>query len=232
MRQLSRRRRSNIGIVGEADTAYDRLVAGCSDYSIAMDLRRARRRARKRLFDTLVILGLAPLIVIVLVGIAVALAVTTGESILFVQDRLGLNGRVFRMRKFRTMVTDLPGGDVTLVGGDRVTPLGRVLRQSHLDELPQLWNVLKGEMSLVGPRPEQPSLARRYTLNSPEFALRLRVLPGITGWAQVCCSYAGDHRETMIKLAHDLYYIEHQTLAFDVRILARTAVVMARRSGR
>jgi lipopolysaccharide/colanic/teichoic acid biosynthesis glycosyltransferase len=232
MRQLSRRRRSNIGIVGEADTAYDRLVAGCSDYSIAMDLRRARRRARKRLFDTLVILGLAPLIVIVLVGIAVALAVTTGESILFVQDRLGLNGRVFRMRKFRTMVTDLPGGDVTLVGDDRVTPLGRVLRQSHLDELPQLWNVLKGEMSLVGPRPEQPSLARRYTLNSPEFALRLRVLPGITGWAQVCCSYAGDHRETMIKLAHDLYYIEHQTLAFDVRILARTAVVMARRSGR
>jgi lipopolysaccharide/colanic/teichoic acid biosynthesis glycosyltransferase len=232
MRQLPRHRPSDIGIVGDADTADDRPEVGRSEYAIALDHRRARRTAQKRLFDGLVIIGLAPFIVVALLVIAVALAVTTGESILFAQDRVGLNGRIFRMRKFRTMVTDRPGGEVTLVADDRVTPLGRLLRQSHLDELPQLWNVLKGEMSLVGPRPEQPALVRRYTQSAPEFALRLRVLPGITGWAQVCASYAGDHGETMIKLAYDLYYIEHQTLAFDLRILARTAVVMARRSGR
>jgi lipopolysaccharide/colanic/teichoic acid biosynthesis glycosyltransferase len=232
MRPLPRRRPSDTRIVEEAEAAHERPRVGYSEYSIALDLRRARRRAQKRFFDTLIICGLAPFIVIALVGIAVALAITSDDPILFAQDRVGLNGRVFRMRKFRTMVTDLPGGDVTLVGDNRVTPLGRLLRQSHLDELPQLWNVLKGDMSLVGPRPEQPSLARRYTSSSPEFALRLRVLPGITGWAQVSCSYAGDHRETMIKLAHDLYYIEHQTLAFDVRILARTVMVMVRRNGR
>lgn len=232
MRPLARRRPSSIGIAEEADSAHERLGVGHSDYFMAMDLRRARRRVRKRLFDALVIFVLAPVIVTVLGAIAVALAASTGKPILFAQDRLGLDGRVFRMRKFRTMVTDLPGGDVTLVGDARVTRLGRVLRQSHLDELPQVWNVLKGEMSLVGPRPEQPSVAGRYTQRSPEFALRLRVLPGITGWAQVCCSYAGDHRETMVKLAHDLYYIEHQTLALDVSILARTIVVMARRGGR
>ena len=232
MRTLPRRRPSSIRTVGKPDTAHERLIVGYSDYAIAMDLRRARLRSRKRLFDAVVILTLLPVVFIAIAAITVALAVTTRESILFAQDRLGLDGRIFRMRKFRTMVTDLPGGDVTLVEDGRVTPLGRVLRQSHLDELPQLWNVLKGEMSLVGPRPEQPSVAGRYTQSSPEFALRLRVLPGITGWAQVCCSYAGDHRETMIKLAYDLYYIEHQTLAFDVNILARTAVVMARRGGR
>ncbi len=232
MRSLPRRRLSNGRAVEHADAANERLVVGYSEYSVAMDLRRARRRLRKRLFDAMVIFVLAPVIVIALVGIALAVAVTSRDTILFAQDRLGLDGRIFRMRKFRTMVTDVPGGDVTLVEDVRVTPLGRVLRQSHLDELPQVWNVLKGDMSLVGPRPEQPSVAGRYTLTSPEFALRLRVLPGITGWAQVCCSYAGDHRETMIKLAHDLYYIEHQSLALDVRILARTAVVMARRDGR
>jgi lipopolysaccharide/colanic/teichoic acid biosynthesis glycosyltransferase len=232
MRPLPRRRLSDIRIAENADTAHERLVVGYSEYSIATDLRRTRRRMRKRLFDAMVIFVLAPVIVMALLGVALAVAVTSRDSILFAQDRLGLDGRIFRMRKFRTMVTNVAGGDVTLVEDVRVTPLGRVLRQTHLDELPQVWNVLKGEMSLVGPRPEQPSVARRYTQSSPEFALRLRVLPGITGWAQVCCSYAGDHRETMVKLAHDLYYIEHQSLAFDVRILARTAVVMARRCGR
>jgi lipopolysaccharide/colanic/teichoic acid biosynthesis glycosyltransferase len=209
-----------------------RLAVGNPDDVGAIDPRRASRRARKRLFDVLVIGGLSPIIILVATGVAAAIAVTTGEEIFFVQERVGLNGRVFQMWKFRTMVTDRPGAEVTLVEDDRVTPLGRLLRKSHLDELPQVWNVLVGDMSLVGPRPEQPSLAHRYTLESPEFALRLVALPGITGWAQVCCSYAGDHPETMIKLAHDLYYIEHQTLAFDVRILVKTVEVIARRDGR
>jgi lipopolysaccharide/colanic/teichoic acid biosynthesis glycosyltransferase len=201
----------------------------------AMDAERAARRTRKKLFDLLIIFGLSPFILIVLAGaagIAAAVAFRTGEPILFAQDRLGLDGRVFRMWKFRTMVTNRSGGEVTLVGDDRVAPFGNLLRQPHLDELPQLWNVLIGDMSLVGPRPEQPSLAQKYTLQSPEFALRLAVPPGITGWAQITCDYAGDHSETMIKLARDLYYIEHQTLAFDALILARTLVVMVRCVGR
>jgi lipopolysaccharide/colanic/teichoic acid biosynthesis glycosyltransferase len=201
----------------------------------ASDQPRPYRRARKQIFDVLVICTLSPVIVILVVGVtgvAVAIAITTHEPILLVQDRVGLNGRVFQMWKFRTMTTNLPRGQVTLVDDDRITPLGRVLRQSHLDELPQIWNVLKGDMSLVGPRPEQPPLVLQYTRACPEFALRLVVLPGITGWAQVSGDYAGDHSETMIKLAFDLYYIENQTLAFDVRILVKTLLVMARRGGR
>jgi lipopolysaccharide/colanic/teichoic acid biosynthesis glycosyltransferase len=235
MRPLPWRRPSNIGFVEDGEADQDRPIVGSVDDSAASGPRRKGRRAQKRLFDAVVICGLLPFIIIVLAGIAsfaAAVAMSTGESVLFLQDRVGLNGRVFRMWKFRTMVTNRTGAKVTLVDDDRVTALGRFLRQSHLDELPQIWNVLKGEMSLIGPRPEQPALVRQYTLESPEFALRLSVLPGITGWAQVCSSYAGDHAETMIKLAHDLYYIENQTLALDMRILARTAVVMARGSGR
>jgi lipopolysaccharide/colanic/teichoic acid biosynthesis glycosyltransferase len=235
MRPLPWRRPSNTGIVGDVEPDRERRVEGCLDDPGAPHRRRAGRRARKRLFDAVVICGLSPVILIVLAGVAgfaAAIALSTGESILFVQDRVGLNGRVFRMWKFRTMVTAPSGGNVTSVEDDRVTPLGRLLRQSHLDELPQIWNVLKGDMSLIGPRPEQPALVRQYTLESPEFALRLVALPGITGWAQVRSSYAGDHSETMIKLAHDLYYIQHQTLALDVSILLRTALVMARRVGR
>ena len=196
------------------------------------ELHRATRRARKRLFDTLVIWALSPFIVLALAGAALAIVATTGDPILFGQDRIGLNGRVFRMWKFRTMAANLPGGEVTLIQDDRVTPVGRILRQFHLDELPQVWNVLNGDMSLVGPRPEQPSLARRYSLDSPEFELRLLVPPGITGWAQVRCSYAGNLSETMIKLSHDLYYIEHQSAVFDLWILVRTVGVIAGRGGR
>lgn len=192
----------------------------------------ARRRVQKRVFDILVIWSLSPFILASLSGVAVAVALKRDGSILYVQDRVGLDGRVFRMWKFRTMSTDRPGEEVTRVQDDRVTPLGRFLRQSHLDELPQIWNVLRGEMSLVGPRPEQPALARRYSLDSPEFELRQRVLPGITGWAQVSCSYASNLSETMIKLSHDLYYIEHQNMAFDVWILLRTFAVVAGRNGR
>jgi lipopolysaccharide/colanic/teichoic acid biosynthesis glycosyltransferase len=216
MKPLPRRRPPNIGVD-------------------AIDSRRADRRARKKLFDVLVICCLSPFIIILFAGaagIAGVIAFGTGESMLFPQDRLGLDGRIFRMWKFRTLMTTRPGGEVTLVGDDRVAPMGNLLRKPHLDELPQLWNVFNGDMSLVGPRPEQPSLARKYTLESPEFARRLAVLPGITGWAQINCSYAGDLPETMIKLAYDLQYIERQTLALDASILARTLVVMVRCGGR
>jgi lipopolysaccharide/colanic/teichoic acid biosynthesis glycosyltransferase len=206
--------------------------AGCLDETGATEFQRAGRRARKRLFDALVIWCLSPFILLALAATAAAICATTGRPILFRQDRIGLNGRVFRMWKFRTMATNQPGGEVTLIEDDRVTPVGRILRPFHLDELPQVWNVIAGDMSLVGPRPEQPSLARRYSLDSPEFELRLLVMPGITGWAQVCGSYAGDLPETMIKLSHDLYYIEHQTVIFDLWILVRTMTVIAAGGGR
>ena len=202
------------------------------DQAGAEEFQRSRRRARKRLFDLLVIWALSPFIILALAGVALAIFATTSDPILFGQDRMGLNSRVFRMWKFRTMATNRPGGEVTLIQDDRVTPVGRFLRQFHLDELPQVWNVLKGDMSLVGPRPEQPSLARQYSLESPEFELRLLVMPGITGWAQVRSSYAGNLAETMIKLSHDLYYIEHQSAGFDLWILVKTVGVIAGRGGR
>jgi lipopolysaccharide/colanic/teichoic acid biosynthesis glycosyltransferase len=195
----------------------------------------ATRRFEKMMFDILVIVSLSPIILILFLAaasVAGAIKLQTGESMLFAQDRVGQDGRIFRMWKFRTMITDPSGGEVTVVGDGRVAPLGNLLRKSHLDELPQIWNVLKGDMSLIGPRPEQPARARQYTLASPEFALRLRVLPGITGLAQVNYSYASDHSESMIKLTHDLHYIEHQSLALDASILAKTLLVVIRREGR
>ena len=188
--------------------------------------------ARKRAFDLLIIALLAPLILVIALVVGGACLFTTGHPLIFSQDRIGLRGRVFRMRKFRTMRCDAPGGPVTLDDDDRVTRLGGFLRRSHLDELPQILNVIAGDMSLIGPRPEQPALADQYTRLSPDFARRLQVLPGITGLAQVRCGYAADHAQTLTKLAYDLQYIDHQDLVLDVRILLATAVVMARGCGR
>lgn len=110
----------------------------------------------------------------------------------------------------------------TQKGDIRVTPLGRCLRRFRIDELPQLWNVLKGDMSLIGPRPEQPALTQRYCEDLPVFAYRSLVRPGITGWAQVRAGYAADLEETRIKLGYDLFYLKNFSFSLDLQILIRT----------
>lgn len=179
----------------------------------------------KQGFDRLAALGglllASPLL---LVG-AVLVRATLGSPVLFSQERPGLHGRPFRVLKFRTM-RDATGPDgAPLPDGERMTAVGRVLRATSLDELPQLWNVLRGELSLVGPRPLLMQYLPRY---SREQSRRHDVLPGITGWAQVNGRNAISWDE---KFALDVWYVDNWTLALDAKILAMTVVRVLRRSG-
>ncbi|MEO8811728.1 MAG: sugar transferase [Caulobacteraceae bacterium] len=181
-------------------------------------------RAGKRALDLIAALAALPLALPAVALAALAVIASMGRPAFFVQTRVGQGGRVFRMIKLRTMRPLTPGdADVATARRDpRVTPLGRWLRRFHIDELPQLWNVVVGDMSLVGPRPEQPALAEGYARQVPAFAWRQLVRPGITGWAQVRAPYAADLAETRVKLGYDLFYLKNLSLALDVQILART----------
>jgi len=151
----------------------------------------------------------------------------------FRQQRVGKSGRTFTIWKFRTMV-DLPGGVTYWTAEDdpRITPVGRALRSTHLDELPQLLNVLRGDLSIVGPRPEQPSYVEELVGKLPFYDLRHLVRPGMTGWRQVKFGYAGSEAEALEGLQFDFFYLRRQTLTFDLRIIGRTLRSIVRRQGR
>ena len=145
------------------------------------------------------------------------------------QTRLGLGGRQFQIWKLRTMTHNCEAHTGPVWSGEndpRVTPIGRILRDTHLDELPQLWNVLRGEMSLIGPRPERPEIARRLELAVPGFGLRLGIKPGLTGLAQLRLPPDQDVAQVPQKLAQDLYYLRNHGLFLDLRILISTIFFM------
>ncbi len=155
--------------------------------------------------------------------------------VLYRQPRVGRGGEVFTILKFRTMRADL--GDVsdtrwTSEDDARITPFGRFLRRSHIDELPQVINVLKGDLSVVGPRPEQPRYVDELSDKLPFYHLRHLVRPGLTGWAQVKYGYAADDRDALEKLQYEFFYLEHQDAAFDARIMVRTIRSMLGGPGR
>ena len=179
----------------------------------------------KRLFDlTAAALGLLALALPLLALIALV-RIKLGRPVFFRQTRPGLHGQPFQMVKLRTM-TDARGPDGALLpDAERLTPFGRFLRASSLDELPELWNVLKGDMSLVGPR---PLLMEYLPLYTPEQARRHEVRPGITGWAQVNGRNALSWEE---KFALDVWYVDHQSLALDISILWRTVRKVLVREG-
>jgi exopolysaccharide biosynthesis polyprenyl glycosylphosphotransferase len=156
--------------------------------------------------------------------LAVAVKVTSRGPVFFVQERMGIDGRLFKMLKFRTMRVDAEhrGARFTTPDDPRRTAFGTWLRRSSLDELPQFYNVLKGEMSLVGPRPERPVFIEEFKRQIPRYHLRHMVKSGITGWAQV----NGLRGDTSVKdrIDYDLYYIENWSLLFDLKILVRTAL--------
>jgi lipopolysaccharide/colanic/teichoic acid biosynthesis glycosyltransferase len=185
----------------------------------------------KRLFD-LIAGGLIALLALpVLVAAAIAIKLSDGGPILFRQRRAGEFGRSFEMLKLRTMTDDAaraPGADWALPDGARVTPVGRLLRRTHANELPQLWNVLRGEMSLVGPRPEEPELVSELERQIPHYGARHLVKPGITGWAQVACGYAHSELGAAWKLCYDLYYVKHRSLLGDLMITIETGIVTFR----
>jgi Undecaprenyl-phosphate glucose phosphotransferase len=176
----------------------------------------------KRIFDVL-FAGLALVLLSpLLAAIAVWIAIDSPGPVLYVQERVGLSGRRFRMLKFRTMRRDAESDGPAWPRRDdpRPTRAGRVLRRLSLDELPQLWNVLVGDMSLVGPRPERPVFVERFRGSVPRYMMRHHVRAGITGWAQV----NGLKGDTPLdrRIEYDLYYINHWSLGFDLRILALT----------
>lgn len=182
--------------------------------------------AVKRIWETGLILALAPLVLLVGSVVALLVYLDLGRPVLFAQERVGLGGRTFKAYKFRTMRGSPREGVYAGNEVDRITPLGRFLRRYRLDELPQLWNVIKGDMSLVGPRPEQEVLARKYSQEMPLYPLRHMVRPGLTGWAQVHHGYAEGKDGAWEKLSYDLYYIKHFSFWLDLRILVRTLWVL------
>jgi len=179
----------------------------------------------KRLFDLLV--ALAALIVLspLLGVVAVMVRVRLGSPVLFAQPRPGRAGRVFTLHKFRTMTTLRDAQGKLRPDAERLTDFGRWLRATSLDELPELWNVVRGDMSLVGPRPLLVTYLERY---SPEQARRHAVRPGLTGWAQVNGRNATTWDE---RLRLDVWYVDHGSFGLDLRILAATIAVLWRRDG-
>ena len=179
----------------------------------------------KRLFDLALVLASLPLTLPLLAILFVLVRTKLGAPALFRQVRPGLGGAPFTLVKFRSMTDQRDASGALLPDSDRLTPFGRLLRATSLDELPQLWNVLKGEMSLVGPR---PLLTSYLPLYSTEQARRHDVLPGITGWAQVKGRNALSWED---KFALDVWYVDHWSLWLDVKILALTIAKVVRRDG-
>jgi exopolysaccharide biosynthesis polyprenyl glycosylphosphotransferase len=188
----------------------------------------------KRMLD----LGVALLAILLTAAlfplIALLIVIETRGPVFFRQVRVGEGGQLFEILKFRTMIdgAEDPGSALWAQENDgRITRVGKVLRHTRLDELPQLWNVLRGEMSLVGPRPERPEFLELLEDRVPHWSRRLLVKPGITGWAQVCCGYTSDASSAIEKLSYDLYYIKHRSPILDLAVAAKTATVMLWGSG-
>lgn len=190
-----------------------------------------QRSARKRLLD--VILSSLALFVAWPVMLAIAVAILIESKgrgpILYAQERLGKNGKPFMLLKFRSMEVDAEEDGIArwaAAADERRTKVGAFIRKTRLDELPQLLNVLKSEMSLVGPRPERPEMVVELSESIPNYRLRLLVKPGITGWAQVRYPYGASVKDAEEKLAYDLYYIKHYSVGFDLAAILQTPQVM------
>jgi len=182
----------------------------------------------KRCFDVMLaavgVLLASPLMLLT----ALAVRLESAGPILYRQERVGENGRVFTLFKFRSMRVDAESGTPVWAraNDDRVTRVGRLIRLTRLDELPQLWNVLRGDMSFVGPRPERPYFVQQLVAEIPFYMARHAVKPGVTGWAQVKYRYGASVEDAMEKLRYDLYYIKHLSISFDLTIVADTVKVI------
>jgi sugar transferase (PEP-CTERM system associated) len=222
--------------VEDVNTVYERLTGKLMvedlrpSWLIFSDDFRASRLTRqvKRTFDVLLaLIGLvlaAPLMLLT----AAAVWLESGGPVLYRQERVGENGRIFTLAKFRSMRQDAETGTPIWARtvDDRVTRVGRFIRITRLDELPQLWNVLRGDMSFVGPRPERPFFVAQLAAQMPFYEQRHAVKPGLTGWAQVKYRYGASLEDSLEKLRYDLYYVKHMSLPFDLTILFDTVKVV------
>jgi sugar transferase (PEP-CTERM system associated) len=195
-----------------------------------------RRRLTGRIWNTavslLLLLLLAP--VMILVSLAIIATSDRGESVFYRQKRVGLGNRVFQVIKFRSMISNAEKNGLAQWAredDERITPVGKFIRKYRLDELPQLLNVLKGDMCLVGPRPERPEFIETLRETIPYYDERHRVRPGITGWAQLNYPYGASEQDAREKLQYDLYYVKNNNLLFDIAILLQTAEIILFKKG-
>ncbi|MPN39430.1 UDP-N-acetylgalactosamine-undecaprenyl-phosphate N-acetylgalactosaminephosphotransferase [bioreactor metagenome] len=187
------------------------------------------RTVVKRLFDIVCALILITLALPVMLIATLAIVIENGFPVLYRQERVGLNGRLFKVIKFRSMRNDAEKDGKPVwakAKDDRVTKVGRIIRKIRVDELPQLFSVLKGDMSLVGPRPERPFFVDQLTKEIPFYAVRHSVKPGVTGWAQVRYHYGATVEDSAEKLQYDLYYVKNHSLFLDLLVLFETVGVV------
>ncbi|MDZ7752486.1 MAG: TIGR03013 family XrtA/PEP-CTERM system glycosyltransferase [Gammaproteobacteria bacterium] len=185
------------------------------------------KRAFDILFSLVMLMLAAP--IMLLAAVAILIESRIGEPVLYRQERVGRNGRVFEVIKFRSMGVDAEkAGQAIWAGANdpRVTRVGAFMRKTRIDELPQLFNVLRGDMSFVGPRPERPQFVEELSVQIPYFGMRHRVNPGITGWAQVSYSYGASVEDAKQKLQYDLYYIKNYSIFLDLAIIMQTIQVV------
>ena len=207
-------------------------------WAVALPLDGPERRGTYRLVQRALDLALAVLgllvLALVLLPVAVLIRLSSPGPVLYRQERLGRGGRPFTLLKLRTMVAEAETDGPRWASRDdpRVTGVGHWLRRARLDELPQVLNILRGDMSVVGPRPERPEFVAELERRIPFYRARHAVRPGLTGWAGVHQGYTASTDEALVKLQYDLYYIKHQSLALDVRILAMTLGSVLRLAGR
>lgn len=180
--------------------------------------------AFKRLIDVFTVLLFAPLWVPVMLITGLVIKLDSEGPMFFIQERVGQGNKSFKVYKLRSMTRDSEkdGAQFAQANDMRITKVGRFIRKTRLDEIPQFINVLKGEMSLIGPRPEQRAFVERFDEEIPFYSYRHVVKPGITGWAQVVHGYAADADDTSVKIEHDFYYIKHFSLWLDILIVVKT----------
>lgn len=182
----------------------------------------------KRIMDIILVLASFPVTLPIMAITAIAIKLESEGGALFIQNRVGQYGKEFKIYKFRSMCKDSEkdGAKLASVGDMRVTRIGKFIRKTRIDELPQFFNVLKGDMALIGPRPEQKVFVDQFEKTIPFYNYRHIVKPGITGWAQVTHGYAATEDETQVKIEHDFYYITHFSFALDALIFFKTINTM------
>ncbi len=214
------------------DTVVDNEGVVAEDFGQAPSSR--YNRCGKRIMELAIVVLLLPVTVVLIAACALLIKILSSGPVFYRQERVGQDGKPFGLLKLRTMTPDAESktGPAWAVEDDsRVTGIGRLLRRTRLDELPQLFQVLTGQMALIGPRPERPQFVRQFAQDVPFYLTRLNVPPGITGWAQVNLHYDGCPADVSEKLRYDLYYIRHLSLWLDLKILYHTVGVVIRGTG-
>ena len=199
------------------------------------------KEANKRLYNSIKViidfvlaLILSIFLLALLPFVALAIKLNDRGPVFYSQKRVGFGGEEYRIWKFRTMISNAETAGAQFAGmrDSRITFIGKFLRKTRLDELPQVWNILRGEMSFIGPRPERPEFVAELTRQMPFYAVRHLIKPGLTGWAQINYPYAGTLEENLKKLQYDLYYIKNRSLLLDITILFKTLNIVLRFKGR